>query len=96
MKLVIIAYNEALDEEILEALTASGLENFTRWKKVEGKGTKSGYHLGNHIWPGFVNVLMVGCNDENATALVEEIKKLKTKFAHEGVKAFVLPIDEAI
>lgn len=96
MKLVIIAYNEALDEEIVEALSASGLENFTRWKKVEGRGTKSGYHLGDHIWPGYVNVLMVGADDEKATLLIEEIKKLKSKFAHGGVKAFILPIEEVV
>jgi len=96
MKLVIIAYNEALDEEVIEALSASGLESFTRWKQVEGKGTKSGYHLGNHIWPGYVNVLMVGTNDENAARLVEELKKLKSQFSHEGVKAFVLPVEETV
>jgi len=45
MKLVLIAYNEALDGEIEGLLGENTVEGFTKWTKVYGKGRSSGPHL---------------------------------------------------
>ena len=44
-----ICYNEAIDDEITELLDKIGLEGYTKWTKVLGKGTSSGPHLYSHI-----------------------------------------------
>jgi nitrogen regulatory protein PII len=93
MKMVIIAYGEAIDEEVMEALAAAGAENYTKWTGVQGKGTTSGPHLASHVWPKQNNVLAVAVEDEQAAHILEGVKELRRQLGEKGVKAFVLPID---
>jgi len=94
MKLVLIAYNEAVDDEVTEVLQDCGAENYTKWTKVLGRGTASGPHLGSHVWPKYNNVLAVVVPEETAAALIEEIRKLRATLGQEGVKAFLLPVED--
>ncbi len=94
MKMVMIAYNEAIDLEVMEVLTGCGTENYTKIPSVFGKGTTSGTHLGNDIWPGRNNVLYVACEDKQAKQLISCVKELRKSLSKEGVKAFVLPVEE--
>lgn len=88
-----IVYNEAIDEEVMEALEKCGLKSYTKITDVYGRGTASGTHLGNDIWPGRNNLLYIVCEDKKALELISCVKGLRDKFAHEGIKAFVLPIE---
>ena len=94
MKLVLIAYNEALDEEVQELLHANAVEGFTKWTKVYGRGRASGPHLGTHVWPKANNVLAAVTDDRITDDLLAGVRKLREQFAREGVKAFVLPCEE--
>ncbi len=94
MKLVLIAYNEALDEEVGEILRTHAVEGFTKWTKTYGQGNSSGPHMGSHIWPKVNNVLAIVTEDETATRLLEGVRTLRERLAHEGVKAFVLPCED--
>ena len=93
MKMLLIAYGEAIDEEVLEALAAAGAENYTKWTRVQGKGTTSGPHLASHVWPKQNNVLAVAVDDERVAGILEGIRKLRARLGDKGVKAFVLPVD---
>lgn len=95
MKLILITYNMAIDEEVLEVLGHCGLENYTKWQRVLGKGSLSDPHLGTSVWPGENNVLAVVCEDNKAKDLLSCIKELRKRLGKEGVKAFVLPVEEA-
>jgi len=94
MKLVLIAYNEALDEEVGELLGENGVEGFTKWTKVYGKGRSSGPHLGTHVWPKVNNVLAVVTEDEKAEKLLNGVWELRTRLSREGVKAFVVNVEQ--
>jgi len=93
-KMVMIVYNEAIDTEVMEALGACFLENYTKINAVFGRGSTSGIHLGNDIWPGRNNLLCVACEDPQAKEIMAKIKELKKKLGYEGIKAFILPIEE--
>lgn len=93
-KLVLIVYNEAIESEVSETLKTCGLENFTKIPAVFGKGTTSGAHFGNDIWPGRNNILLVVCQERDAKELLVCIKNLRKRLGKEGIKAFVLPIDD--
>ena len=93
MKILIIAYYEALDEELMELLATHGLEGYTKWTRVQGQGAQSGPHLMSHVWPKGNNVLMVAAEDDDAKAVLDDVRKLRKKLGHEGVKAFLLPLD---
>ncbi|MDD2752903.1 MAG: hypothetical protein PHN59_07195 [Candidatus Omnitrophica bacterium] len=94
MKMVMIAYNEAIDDEVMEVMENCGLKNYTKIKGVFGKGSTSGTHLGDDIWPGRNNVLYTACQDIEAKQFVSCIKELRKKLGKEGVKAFAWGLDE--
>ena len=94
LKMAMIVYNEALDMEVMEALAACGLENYTKVMGVFGRGASSGTHLGNDIWPGRNNILYIIGEEKQISKLPPLVKELRKKIGHEGIKAFVLPVEE--
>jgi len=94
MKMVMVTYNEAIDDDVMEALDGCGLKNYTKIKGVFGKGATSGTHLGDDIWPGRNNILYAACQENEAKQLVSCVKELRKKLGKEGVKAFVWSLDE--
>jgi len=95
MKLLMLCYNEAIDDEIIEILEQAGIKGYTKWTKVQGKGNTSEPHLLSHIWPKANNALFTVLSDEIAGELLENIAKLKTRVAKVGLKAFLLPVEQA-
>lgn len=94
MKMVMVVYNEAIDIEVMEVLENCALKNYTQIKGVYGRGRTSGTHLGNDIWPGRNNLLYIVCEEEEAKELFSSLKELKKKLGKEGIKAFILPVEE--
>ena len=93
MKMIIIVYNEAVDEEVLGLLRACNQAEYTKWTKVMGRGKHSEPHLLTHVWPKANNVLMACVEDGTASTLLEGVRKLRQTAGKEGVKAFVLPVE---
>ena len=94
MKMVMIAYNEAIDAEVTEVLTNCGLKNYTKLTGVFGSGVTSGIHEGNDIWPGRNNLLYVACEEKAAQQMLSCVKELRKKLGKEGIKAFILPVED--
>lgn len=93
MKMVMIVYNEAIDMEVMEVLPRNGLKNYTKIMGAFGRGTTSGTHLGNDVWPGKNNLLYVACEEKQAQQILERIKELRKKLGAEGIKAFAWPLE---
>lgn len=93
-KMVMITYNEALDDEVMEVLNNCAMKNYTKITGMYGRGTASGTHLGNDIWPGRNNILYVACDERQADKMLSCVKELRKKLGPEGIKAFILPIEE--
>ncbi len=94
MKLVLITYNIAVNDEVMEMLDALELKSYTRWEQVTGVGTGSGPHLGDHIWPGKNLAMAVVTDDGKARALMDAVGELRKTMRKAGVKAFLIPIDD--
>ena len=94
MKMAMISYNSAINSEIMEALEKCGIENYTKWTQVHGKGKASGPHFGSDVWPGENSVILAAIEDEKKEELLECIEKLRVKLGKEGVKAFVWPLEK--
>jgi nitrogen regulatory protein PII len=95
MKMMMIIYNEAVDNEVMETLEGCVMKNYTKVTRVFGRGTSSGTHLGNDIWPGLNNILYVACGEAQVKEMLCGVKNLRNKIGKEGIKAFVWPIEEA-
>lgn len=94
MKMIMLAYNEAIDDEVADILNDCGLKSYTKLTKIYGKGTASGTHLGNDVWPGLNNVLYVACSDDEAKRLMVKVKDIRNILDKEGIKAFMMPLEE--
>ncbi|MCX6355297.1 MAG: hypothetical protein NTZ78_10400 [Candidatus Aureabacteria bacterium] len=94
MKMVMLCYNEAIDDEVMETLQGCELQNYTKVVAVFGKGTTSGTHLGNDIWPGRNNILYIACEDATAKKLLCSVGDLRKQLGMEGIKAFAWKIEE--
>lgn len=92
MKLVIIAYNEALEGDVDSLLRVAAVDGHTKWTKVMGKGVASEPHLLTHIWPKANSVVMSCVEDDKAARLMDGVRKLRQELSHEGIKAFSLPV----
>lgn len=94
MKMVMIAYNEAIDTEVMDILTNCGLKNYTKIMGTFGRGTTSGTHLGNDIWPGRNNILYIASEEKEAKQILVCVRELRKKLGSEGLKAFVWNLEE--
>ena len=94
MKGILITYNEAMEQEIMEVLQGNGVESYTKWIKVLGKGKASGPHLMTPVWPKANNVLFCVISEKQARGMLEGIGALRKKFLKEGIKAFQIPVEE--
>lgn len=95
MKMVMIAYNEAVDLEVMEILQRCKMKNYTKIPGVFGKGTVSGTHLGTDVWPGRNNVLYVACDQEDSRTLFDGVVYLRKQLGLHGIKAFVWNVEAA-
>jgi len=93
MKMLMIVYNEAVDEEVMEILEKCAMKNYTKITEVYGRGTSSGTHLGDDVWPGKNNLLYVACDNTQAENLLSCIRGLRKTLSKEGLKAFLLPLE---
>ena len=94
MKMVMISYNSAIDSEVIDVLEKCGIENYTRWTRVQGKGRTSGRHFGSEIWPGENSVIFVAIEDKKSEDLLKCIKDLRTRLGKAGIKAFSWPLED--
>jgi len=94
--MIMIVYNEAIDLEVMETLEQSGLPNYTVLPEAYGRGMASGTHLGTDVWPGRNRVLYVAAPEDQAAALMARLRTLREQYKREGLKAFVMPMEESL
>jgi nitrogen regulatory protein PII len=96
MKMLIVVYNDAIDETIITAFKEEQVKGYTKWKETFGEGNETEPKLGTHFWPGRNNVLAVVLEDEEVPVITNIIKELKTKYPKSGIKTFILQVEETI
>ena len=65
MKGIFIAYDQAYNMDIANAMEKLGSRGFTMWQDIAGRGTQTGQpHLGNHAWPTMNNAILTFVEDE--------------------------------
>lgn len=89
MKMLMLVFNEAVDEDVMEILQLCGIESYTRLEGLFGKGRSSGTHLGTDVWPGRNDALLLAVSDEQARQALEGIRALRARLKSEGIKGFV-------
>ena len=97
MKAIFIAYNQAYNEEIVALLEQLGQRGYTKWEEVGGRGTETGEpHLGNHAWPTQNHAILTAVEDALAPKIMEALRQTDTSNPLLGLRAYVLPIEDAL
>ena len=95
MKGIFIAYDQAYNMEIADAIEKIGVRGFTMWQDIAGRGGFSGEpHLGNHAWPTMNNAFLAFVPDDKVDAILEEFKKKDEETPDLGLRAFVWNVEK--
>lgn len=96
MKLLFITYDADLDEEVMEMLNSLGVNGFTKWDRVLGKGKNSEPKMDDSVWPGFNCAVAAVISDDAQERILDDLKKFSLRLDGKGFRVFVLPILTAI
>lgn len=94
MKMFFVIYEEASDEDIINAFKKEGFKAYTKMSGLMGEGEESEPKLGTHYWPGNNNALLLAVHNEKIMPLCELVKKLKVEHPRAGLRAFTFPLEE--
>jgi nitrogen regulatory protein PII len=94
MKAVFIVHNNAIDSEVMEALSEIGIDRYTKFPNALGKGGSSSPHLNTPVWPGLNTVTMVVVEPATAAQVMQKVRQIRQKLGSEGIKAFMWEIEE--
>lgn len=64
MKLAFLVYTEVYASRVMEALHSVGIDYYTLWEHVKGKGHDTEAHLGTRSFPGINSVMMIAFQEE--------------------------------
>jgi hypothetical protein len=100
MKLVLIVFNFIYDEPIRAVIERLKIPGFTEVPRVFGTG-ESGKRFETHAFPGHDTMILTVVGDAQVDGILAELSVLKNGLAdrakrHGGIKAFVLPVEQAI
>ena len=89
-----IIANNAVEEDIMDALKAVDAGKFyTRLNNVHGAGY-SDPKMGNPVWPEENFIIIIYCSDEEGAAVVSSVESVRGKFPDEGIRCFCIPFTE--
>ena len=94
MKAVLIVHNVVIDRDVNESLEALGINCYTKFTNVLGKGRASGPHLNTDVWPGTNLATFVVTEQQKAEKIMDKIRRMREKLGTEGLKAFMWQIDD--
>lgn len=97
MKTVFISYDQAHQENVIEALNDSNVRGYTFFEGVGGRGTKTGEpHLGSHAWPSMNSAILAVVEDTQVDPLLNRLHKLDVENPLLGLRAFVWSVEKSI
>ena len=97
MKALFIAYNQAYNEEIVNLLEDCGQRGYTLWNEIGGRGSVDGEpHLGSHAWPTQNHAVLTVLDDALVPKVMARLRQTDADNALLGLRAFVLPVEEAL
>jgi len=94
MKMFLIIYCEAADEEVIAALKEAGIHGYTKMVEARGEGTETEPKLGTHCWPGKNHILFMVLPDDEIPPIADRMQRLKEMHPRAGIRSFLLPIEE--
>ena len=99
MKLAFVVCNDFFVSRVMDLLHAAGIDYYTRWDNVKGKGRGTDPHLGKGSFGATNVVLMIAFEDDKPLhTLIADIAKLNAETARrdDHVRLFQLPLERIV
>jgi hypothetical protein len=99
MKIAFLVCNEVFSPRLLSMLGELGIDYYTRWEKVTGKGHETEPHLGTRSFPGHNSVLMIAFREEHSLdRLVDGIVAANKEIlrADDKIRLFQMPLERIV
>ncbi|MBO7569512.1 MAG: hypothetical protein J6T11_04090 [Bacteroidaceae bacterium] len=97
MKTVFIAYDQAHQVNVIEALNDTNVRGYTILEQAGGRGTKGGDpHLGTHAWPSMNSAIITVVEDAQVEPLLKRLKRYDDDNPMLGLRAFVWNCEQSI
>ncbi len=97
MKAIMIIYNQAHTEKVEYMLDKLGIQGYSLWENVQGRGTNSGVpHLGTHAWPEINKSVLSVVDDNLVDEVLNTVKKIDAINDEVGIRAFVWDVVKTV
>jgi nitrogen regulatory protein PII len=97
MKSIFIVYNQAHTEKVEHILVALGINGYTQWTDMKGRGSRGGApHLGTHTWPEINSATLTIVDDEQVQKVLDAVKRMDEINTDVGARAFVWDITASV
>ena len=96
MKTIFIAYDQAYNMDIADAIQKMGVRGFTMWQDIAGRGSETGEpHLGNHAWPTMNNAMLTVVPDDKVDEIMACLRAMDEETPDLGLRAFVWNVEKS-
>ena len=99
MKFAFVVHNALYWSNVMELLKEAGIDYYTRWDEVKGKGHGTEPHLGQGSFQSMNSVLMIAFEDEaplDTLIKLITVANTKIKRADDKVRLFQLPLERIV
>ena len=97
MKSVFITYDQAHQDNVIDALNECSARGYTYFQGVGGRGSVKGEpHLGTHAWPTMNSAIISIVEDEKVDRLLSILHKYDEENPLLGLRAFVWNVEKSV
>lgn len=97
MKSVLITFDQAHFERILDILEKNNCRGYTSWNEVTGRGSRGGEpHYGSHAWPSMNSAIITMVDDHRVDPLLDALAAIDRESPLLGLRAFAWNIEKSI
>ena len=97
MKSVMITFDQAFYERIIQTLDRLNCRGFSYFQQVQGRGSKTGEpHYGSHAWPSMCSAIITIVDDARVDPLLKALHAMDKETEMLGLRAFVWNIEQSI
>ena len=97
MKSILITFDQAYYERIVDMLERNNCRGFTAWQEVQGRGSHKGEpHYGSHAWPSLASAIITVVEDHRVDNILKILHEMDLATPKLGLRAFVWNIENSI
>jgi nitrogen regulatory protein PII len=97
MKAILITFDQAHYNNIIETLERLNCRGFTAWPLVNGRGSRDGEpHYGSHAWPSLASAIISVVEDNRADQVMQRLTQLNDERPKLGLRAFLWTVEKTV